>query len=334
MAQLAKELTRKRRMYLAACEQDSPIRDTSAGFRCSFAVLTTVLMLIASVAFSEEPNQRFIDASVVLVDDSGRDSTTADAAEYQLSESLGYVGETQAIGGTRLRAIGGTRLRAIGGTRLRSDDTSDSQAIGGTRLRAIGGTRLRAIGGTRLRAAGEGEVQAIGGTRLRAIGGTRLRAIGGTRLRAADEGEVQAIGGTRLRAIGGTRLRGEADESSIVLGPVSAIDAVSGTATVLDRTIQLLDAGAAQQLPGIGEIAAVVDCVDNPSKSVLFSYGDYFVPGVTQVLISGVVEDSDESTASFTVNGYTISYARLLVDAPSGLDIPVGSRVTVKGELY
>ena len=229
-------------------------------------------------------------------------------------------------------AIGGTRLRAIGGTRLRADDESATQAIGGTRLRAIGGTRLRAIGGTRLRADDESATQAIGGTRLRAIGGTRLR--------AENSSDTQAIGGTRLRAIGGTRLRNDAAASiegydaSFVLGPVTAVNTAEGTATVLNRTIRIANSIDGQQLPQIGEMATISDCSDNPENLALVTYGEYFVPGVSGVVVSGVVTETDASTASFVIGDYRIDYSQLLVDAPDGITVPAGSFVVVKGLLY
>jgi len=223
---------------------------------------------------------------------------------------------------------------------VRAEDESDTQAIGGTRLRAIGGTRLRAIGGTRLRAEDESDLQAIGGTRLRAIGGTRLRATGGTRLRAENESDTQAIGGTRLRAIGGTRLRNDntlPDDNAVsasVIGPVSAVDWSTGNITVLDETVHVSNADSDQRFPQVGELAAIVDCDGDNSQSALVAYGKFFVPGVDEVTITGEVQGSDESTATIMVNGYTVDYSQLLVDAPEGISIPVGATVTVKGTLY
>jgi hypothetical protein len=264
---------------------------------------------------------------------------------------------TQAIGGTRLRAIGGTRLRAdddsqtaaIGGTRLRAIGGTRLRAIGGTRLRqecsesearAIGGTRLRAIGGTRLRSDDDSNTQAIGGTRLRAIGGTRLRAIGGTRLRSDDDSNTQAIGGTRLRAIGGTRLRSDGPdlestpEPGTVVGPVESYDPDTGVLRVLNRSVEL-ESGLSDSSLSVGNIVAILDCGSEPqTTSVAFSYEDYFIAGVSEVIISGEVASVSPETATFTVNNYRIDYSQLLSELDTAPAIDPGTHVVIRGVLY
>ncbi len=264
--------------------------------------------------------------------------------------------DAQAIGGTRLRAIGGTRLRAIGGTRLRADNEADAQAIGGTRLRAIGGTRLRAIGGTRLRADNEADAQAIGGTRLRAIGGTRLRsaceasenAIGGTRLRGSKNvsstqaiggTRLRAIGGTHLRAIGGTRLRGIANElaeagvDTFSVGPVKEVDPTTSRVTVMNRSI-VIPTNGESDLPENGEMLAVLACQDSPEALMAYSYGEFFVPGSSEIVVSGVVSSTSPATATFQVEGYRIDYSALLANISKAPEIAVGSSVLIKGIMY
>jgi hypothetical protein len=160
----------------------------------------------------------------------------------------------------------------------------------------------------------------------------RLRAIGGTRLRGDDESEIAAIGGTRLR--------GESDpaeqiaSTSVIVGPVSAVDYTSGTATVLNRTVRFFTGDTEGELPRIGEVAAIVDCQSSADRSVIVPYGEMFVPGVSEILISGEVVANDPSTGRFTLDGYTVDYSQMLVESPSGIDVPVGSYVTVMGTLY
>lgn len=271
-----------------------------------------------------------------------------------------------AIGGTRLRsdeesasqAIGGTRLRAIGGTRLRSDDSSELVAIGGTRLRAIGGTRLRAIGGTRLRAADETQsVQAIGGTRLRAIeSDSSVEAIGGTRLRA--------IGGTRLRAIGGTRLRadGEANGAvasdsaqlstaaasisapvALLLGPGDSVDlfAYGPITAVSEDQLQVSVVGQPVELPEglaigaaqLGQVALVAGSTGSQASVIVLS-DEWHVPGVTNVSVVARVIGTDETTATFTLEGgVVVDYSNMLAkDAAFG--VTVGNQVLVSGSAY
>ncbi len=266
--------------------------------------------------------------------------------------------DAQAIGGTRLRAIGGTHLRAIGGTRLRAADDSDAQAIGGTRLRAIGGTRLRAIGGTRLRAMSSSScnrkpetiggthlraiggtrlrttddsgVQAIGGTRLRAIGGTRLRAIGGTRLRTTDDSGIQAIEGTRLRDI--ESIVDDLPIGRIDIGPATDIDLSTQSLRMLGRTIQVDNLAET----GIGEnqLITVISCQGEDEPAFVFSSDEHFVPGASEILLTGVVTTVRRDIGALEVNNLTVDYTALMSTNWNPDDIAVGSTIVVRGILY
>jgi hypothetical protein len=239
-----------------------------------------------------------------------------------------------AIGGTggKGRAIGGTGADAIGGTGLTAD------AIGGTgrsKGRAIGGTGSDAIGGTGV------DVDAIGGTggKGRAIGGTGADAIGGTGLTADAIGGTgrskgRAIGGTGSDAIGGT-----GRDQLMLVGPIESVDQARGTITVLGRKFQLPSGNAGSQIlssyaSGTSLQIAVLGSLSTAGKMAnlrVQMLAAPYVPGVSEVVLTGLVQAVDMSTGLAVINGISVDYNALLATRANA--IRVGNLVTVRGTM-
>jgi len=210
--------------------------------------------------------------------------------------------------------------------------SSGPSAIGGTGLDAIGGTGLDAIGGT-----GRAKGRAIGGTGSDAIGGTGLDAIGGTGLDAiggTGRAKGRAIGGTGTDAIGGT-----GGPQLMILGPIESVDQTRGTITIFGRQLQLPmgQAGARiieRYLSGESLQLAVFGTLSNSGRiaGLRATIAPVpYVPGVSEVVLTGVVQAVDLATGQAVVNGVAVSYASLLETGAT--TIKVGSVVTVRGTM-
>jgi len=250
------------------------------------------------------------------------------------ADAIGGTGRAKgrAIGGTGSDAIGGTGADAIGGTGLTAD------AIGGTgraKGRAIGGTGSDAIGGTGV------DVDAIGGTggKGRAIGGTGADAIGGTGLTADAIGGTgrakgRAIGGTGSDAIGGTG-RGQL----MLLGPIDSVDQARGTITVLGRKFQLPTGQAGAQIlnsyaSGVSLQIAVLGTLSTSGKIANLHIQVLrapYVPGVSEIVLTGIVQALDVTTGLVVINGVAVDYNSLLQTRVYAMR--VGNIVTVRGTM-
>ena len=210
-------------------------------------------------------------------------------------------------------------------TNLFDDKSLSAFAIGGTGADAIGGTGVDAIGGT-----GRSKGRAIGGTGSDAIGGTGVQtfAIGGT--------GVDAIGGTGVQtfAIGGT-----GRDQLMLVGPIEAIDQVRGTITVLGRKLQLPAGEASSQIlnsfaGGAAMHIAVLGSMSPEGKTANLRIQVLqapYVPGVSEVVLTGMVQALDMSKGMAVINGVAVDYNALLGTRANS--VRVGNVVTVRGTM-
>ena len=207
---------------------------------------------------------------------------------------------------------------------------SSAHAIIGTGADAIIGTGADAIIGT--------GADAIIGTGLQkakkpnAIIGTGADAIIGT---GAD-----AIIGTGADAIIGTGLQKGSSAAPLMKGPIDRVDVTKGTISLLGRefkipsTSQLADSvqeaitsGRAVDMAVFGKIDGNGNVISAAMKIVDAQY----IPGVTQVVLSGKIATLDASTARAIVQGITVDFTNLL--ASGNIDLKRGDIVTFTGTL-
>jgi len=81
-------------------------------------------------------------------------------------------------------------------------------------------------------------------------------------------------------------------------------------------------------------VAAIGCGATSTPTLLLYDHEDLFVPGVTDVVLTGIVEESDPTRATFQLNGITVDYTGLLADAPEAPIIRTGTHVIVRGVTY
>jgi hypothetical protein len=161
---------------------------------------------------------------------------------------------------------------------------------------------------------------------VNAIGGTGINAIGGT--------GVNAIGGTGVNAIGGT-----GRSQLVILGPVESVDLAQGTVTILGRTLQLPKGPTASSVleryvSGESLQVAVLGALSTAGRIAhltLQVVPTPYVPGVSEVVLTGVVQAVDLATGQAMVNDTVVSYTSLLETGASAMN--VGTVVTVRGTM-
>ena len=187
---------------------------------------------------------------------------------------------------------------------------------------------------------------AIIGTGADAIIGTGADAIIGTGLQKAKKPNAiigtgaDAIIGTGADAIIGTGLQKGSSAAPLMKGPIDRVDVTKGTISLLGRefkipsTSQLADSvqeaitsGRAVDMAVFGKIDGNGNLINAAMKIVDAQY----IPGVSQVVLSGKIATLDASTARAIVQGITVDFTNLL--ASGNIDLKRGDIVTFAGTL-
>jgi len=218
---------------------------------------------------------------------------------------------SEAIVGTGTQAIVGTGTQAIVGTGTRAIVGTGTQAIVGTGTRAIVGTGTQAIVGT--------GTQAIVGTGTQAIVGTGTQAIVGT--------GTQAIVGT-----GGNSFPKDAVFGPAISGPVEAIDQEGASVTVLgipvrtNSSTRFTSADLSSLQLGDWVFVTGISSQDGVHASALHRSSEVFVPGVSEVFVSGPVTEVMDDIGAVKIGGASVDAIGMNLDR-----VQVGDFVEISG---
>jgi len=127
---------------------------------------------------------------------------------------------------------------------------------------------------------------------------------------------------------GGSNAKLSVDQPKLLLvGPVEAYDQKHLTARILKQTVLLK-----QAIPlVVGDLVSVVGSIDANGAIVASTIKDQglYVPGSSEILLSGRIQTINASVGTAMVNGVTVDYTPLMSDDLSVLR--VGSEFTVSG---
>ena len=127
---------------------------------------------------------------------------------------------------------------------------------------------------------------------------------------------------------GGSAKVAEADQPSlVVIGPVEAFDLKHHSARVLGQPV-ILHQGVEL---AVGDVVSVVGTTsaDGPITAVSVKDQGIYVPGSSQIFLSGRVQKVNEAVGTVTVNGITVDFTSLM--ATDTVAPAVGSKVQVGG---
>ena len=125
----------------------------------------------------------------------------------------------------------------------------------------------------------------------------------------------------------------------MVLGPIESTDETKGTISVLGRRFQIPAAAARSQIldrHASGEslqiaVSGTVSKVGKIRDLTIQVVPSPYVAGVSEVVLTGVVQAMDRTTGQAVVNGIAVSYTSLLETKASTANI--GDVITVRGTM-
>lgn len=113
----------------------------------------------------------------------------------------------------------------------------------------------------------------------------------------------------------------------VLVGPVEAIDAKTGTITVLGQRVHTRDAAVLTAGTTVGVYGVVLRSRSVVASSIV--QGDLYVPGATQVVLTGQVEAVNSSLGRAKVAGLEVDLTPLMVHSTP--DVLAGSTVQLTG---
>ena len=161
-------------------------------------------------------------------------------------------------------------------------------------------------------------------------------AIIGTGRTASTNAIIGTGKAASTNAIVGTGRDG--DRNVALAGPIEAVDGDKGTFTVLSRTLRVsgdksvLNRLSAEMAAGRTPQASVVSELGTRGeldKPIVLFVGEQYVPGVSEVVVTGRVTTVDASKGLAKIGTSTFDYTSLL--STDGVDLQVGSVVRVRG---
>ncbi|MEM7431770.1 MAG: hypothetical protein AAF351_07500, partial [Pseudomonadota bacterium] len=229
----------------------------------------------------------------------------------------------QAITGGSVIAITGGSGQAITGGSVSAITGGSGQAITGGSVIAITGGSGQAITGGSVSAITGGSGQAITGGSISAITGGSGQAITGGSIHAITGGSGQAITGGSVHAITA------GSHSILLVGPIDSLDRANGTFNALGQTVTMPD-GIFGDL-GVGDYVYVGGSITGAgtiAASDVGRMGGTYVPGASEVFVTGIPSSVDFSRGTATMGGLTFDYTPSLGgDSFEG----IGAAVTVIG---
>jgi hypothetical protein len=225
-------------------------------------------------------------------------------------------GNTAGIDGTGIAGIDGTGAAGIDGTGILGIDGTGINGIDGTGAAGIDGTGILGIDGT--------GIAGIDGTGAAGIDGTGINGIDGTGAAGIDGTGILGIDGTGIAGIDGTGAAGIDGTGVLLAGPVDSIDRINGVFESMGQVVM-----ASQNMLSSMRVGDFVT-VGGTAISSGWYYADTvsvsdqsYVPGATEVFISGLMSSVDFMNGTAQMGDLTIDYTASL-----------GSSVTPSGELW
>jgi hypothetical protein len=249
---------------------------------------------------------------------------TAVAEKSDSTTSAISGGSSQAISGGSVSGISGGSTAAISGGSATAISGGSVDAISGGSAAAISGGSVDAISGGSAAAISGGSVDAISGGSggsAAAISGGSVDAISGGSAAAISGGSVDAISGGSAAAIsGGTPL---------LAGPVDSIDWRDGSFTSVGQTVTF--AGERFGSLRVGDFVTVSGSIAGAgiiSADYVEVSGEPYVPGATEVFVTGVPSSVDYGLGTARIGNLTVDYTPSLGGAGFG---GIGAAVSVIG---
>ncbi len=219
----------------------------------------------------------------------------------------------QGIDGMGVAGIDGMGVAGIDGMGVAGIDGMGVAGIDGMGVAGIDGMGVAGIDGM--------GVAGIDGMGVAGIDGMGVTGIDGMGVAGIDGMGVAGIDGMGVAGIDGMGVAGIDGMGVLLAGPVDSIDMVNGVFETLGQVVM----ASQSMLSGmqVGDFVSVEGTAVTSgwyyADSVSISDARY-VPGATEVFVSGILSGIDQANGTAQVGALTIDYAASLgaADAPSG----------------
>jgi hypothetical protein len=236
-----------------------------------------------------------------------------------------------AIHGSGTEAIHGSGTEAIHGSGVEAIHGSGAEAIHGSGVEAIHGSGAEAIHGSGGAAIHGSGAEAIHGSGVEAIHGSGGAAIHGSGAEAIHGSGGAAIHGSGAEAIGSgaEAIHGSGSHALLLSGPIQQIDFADGTFVSVGQTVSFGGDGFA--VLRVGDFVDVYGSISGAGTidaSEVGISGDFYVPGATEVFVTGIPSSIDFLSGTARIGSLTIDYTPSLGGSEFG---GIGAAITVIG---
>ncbi|MCP4302987.1 MAG: hypothetical protein GY783_20575, partial [Gammaproteobacteria bacterium] len=208
------------------------------------------------------------------------------------------------IDGANTAGIDGANVLGIDGGGVLGIDGANTAGIDGANTAGIDGANTAGIDGANVLGIDGGGVLGIDGANTAGIDGANTAGIDGGAAAGIDGGAALGI-----------------DSGALLSGPVDSIDRTNGVFESMGQIVM----ASQNMLAGItvGDYVSVAGSVVSPgwlyADDVSVS-ADRYVPGATEVFVTGMLSSVDLASGTAQMGGLTIDYTSSLSssDAPSG----------------
>jgi hypothetical protein len=202
-----------------------------------------------------------------------------------------------------------------------AESNSSTAGIDGTGIAGIDGTGAAGIDGTGVNGIDGTGAAGIDGTGAAGIDGTGILGIDGTGILGIDGTGIAGIDGTGAAGIDGTGVAGIDGTGVLLAGPVDSIDRINGVFESMGQVVM-----ASQTMLSGMQVGNYVTVGGTAISSGWYfadtvSVSDLsYVPGSTEVFISGMMSSLDLVNGTAQMGGLTIDYTSSLGGsvAPAG----------------
>ena len=217
-------------------------------------------------------------------------------------------------------AANSSGVNGIDGSSMNGIDGSSILGIDGSSIAGIDGSSVLGIDGSSIAGIDGSSVLGIDGSSIAGIDGSSVLGIDGSSIAGIDGSSALGIDGSSIAGIDGSSTTGIDGSSILLAGPVDSIDRINGVFESMGQVVM-----ASQDMlvsMQVGDYVAV--------EGTVISSGWYFadavdvsnqlyVPGSTEVFVSGVVSSVDAANGTAQMGDLTIDYTASLSsgNAPS-----------------
>ncbi len=275
---------------------------TSARMRC---ILGATLIATATpyIALAEKNSENLL----AIAGSAAQSITGADTQSITGADALSITGaDAQSITGADALSITGADAQSITGADALSITGADAQSITGADALSITGADAQSITGA--------DGQSITGADAQSITGADGQSITGADALSITGADAWSITGADALSITGA-------DTQVLTGPVDSIDMVNGVFESLGQVVMASHAMLSEM--SVGDYVSVSGSVVSPgwlyADGVSISTEPY-VPGASEVSVTGMISSNDLSTGTARVGSLTIDYTSSLgsTTAPIG----------------